>query len=236
MEFTMNTITRVAVLVASFAVSAAEAETSADPCPLLDEVVVDGSAVQLPSDVAEHVTMLLGHGERFARAVDLIIEENAKPHWAHMIECTAAAVTTAVPAVRRSDATPWFIGREPALEPATSGAADDRLAVLFDVKELRGIQPALLRLWYSSVIADPMTVATMDHASEVGIEAILKGLFQSGAADRIVVTLDTDSARPLFAVLFHPLFLKALVEDTEARRAAWSNTVDALEELYQGEP
>ena len=84
-------------------------------------------------------------GERFARAVDLIIEENGKPHWAHMIECTAAAVTTVVPAVRRSDATPWFVGREPVLEPATSGAADDRLAVLFDVNELRDIQPALLR-------------------------------------------------------------------------------------------
>jgi hypothetical protein len=235
MEFTMNTITRVAVLVASFAVSAAEAETSADPCPLL-EVVVDGSAVQLPADVAEHLTMLLGHGERYARAVDLIIEENAKPHWTHTIECTAAAVTTVVPAARRSDATPWFVGREAALEPATSDAADDRLALLFDVNELRDIQPALLRRWYASVIADPMTVATMDHASEVGIEAILEGLIQSGAADRIVVTLDTDSARPLFAVLFHPVFLEALVEDTDARRAAWSNTVDALEELYQGEP
>lgn len=91
MEFAMNSITKTAALAACFAVIAVDATATTESCPILDEVVVDGNAIQLPADAARQVTMMQEHDDRYARVIDMIIEENAKPDWTFSGECTAAA-------------------------------------------------------------------------------------------------------------------------------------------------
>jgi hypothetical protein len=128
---------------------------------------------------------------------------------------------------------PWFAGLAAMPVHATPAEADAHLAALFDPKKLRGLHSGSLDQWYDVAIADPMIPVAMNLAGEAGIDAISAGLLGSADAGLLVARLDMNSARPLFALLFHPMLLEALVQD-EARthHAAWSSMVDSLEGLY----
>lgn len=231
----MNYITKSAAFFACFAASGIDASATNENCAILDELVMEGRAIQLPSDVAQHVKILQNHGDRYARAIDLIIEEHAKPDWAFSVECTAA-VEGRIEPTRAVPAGSWFAQFSGAPQPASASEADDRLAHLFDAERIRNADPALLGLWYAYVISDPMTSDALLLASTAGIDAVLEGLLDTHTVHQFVATLEPDSAQPLFAILFHPAFLETLVEDTDARQANWSSMVDTLEGLYPLEP
>lgn len=234
MELVMNTITKSAVCVACMAASAVEASATNEHCAIFDEIVVEGNAKRLPADVARQVTILQSHGDRYSQVIDLILEEYAKPDWAFTVECTAAAVAPSDP-TRSVPAGSWFAQFYGVSKPASSGEADDRLALLFDRDRLRNADPALLGQWYTSVISDPMTSDVMHLADVDGIAAVLEGLLESKTVGQFVANLEPDTAQPFFAILFHPALLGVLVEDTDARRANWSSMVDTLEGLYPGD-
>ncbi|WP_139170471.1 hypothetical protein [Lutimaribacter saemankumensis] len=51
-------------------------------------MTVKGEPVELPADTAAQVTMLQQYGDRYARVIDLILEENAKPAWTFLEDCS----------------------------------------------------------------------------------------------------------------------------------------------------
>ena len=89
----MTNIPKFAALVASFGLStlalAAKAETT-DVCPPFAWITVNDAQVQLPADVAENVFKLQSFGTRYARVIDLIIEENARPDWTFAADCVVS--------------------------------------------------------------------------------------------------------------------------------------------------
>lgn len=231
MEFTMKSIIKSSFFAACVAASAVEASATEERCPILDEIVVEGTALLLPADVAQQLTALQSHGDRYARVIDLIIAENAKPDWAFTIECIAAVDATST--LRSSMlAMPSSAQFAHSPLPASSKEADDQLALLFDADRIQRASPESLRRWYSSVILDPMTSDTMHLASAAGIDAVMEGLLDTDKVRRFSSTLEPGTAQPFFAVLFHPAFLGVLVEEVDARRTSWSLLVDTLEGLY----
>ncbi len=86
----MTNISKIAVLVACFGLTATGAVAQADLCPSLAWVTVEGEQVQLPADVAENVTILQSYGARYARAIALIVAENARPDWTFGPDCAAS--------------------------------------------------------------------------------------------------------------------------------------------------
>ncbi len=88
----MTSIAKPTAFVATFALSMAVgiSDLRADPtnCPTITLVSVNGEQVELPADTAAQVTMLQQYGDRYARVIDLILEENAKPEWAFVEDCS----------------------------------------------------------------------------------------------------------------------------------------------------
>lgn len=227
----MNSITKSAVFAACMVASVNGASATNEHCEILDEILVEGNAIRLPADVALQVMILQSHGDRYAQVIDLIIEENAKPEWAFTFECTAdidAPSGTTIAVLSE----PWFVQFAGAHLPPSSRKADERLTFLFDADRIRSADPASLEWWYTSVIADPMTSEVMHLAGMEGIDAVLEGLLDTDTLSQFVATLEPHTAQPFFAILFHPEFLKALIEQGDARRNTWSLMVDTLEGLY----
>ena len=55
-------------------------------CPTIN--LVNREQTELPADTAAQVTMLQQYGARYARVVGLILEENAKPEWTFVEDCS----------------------------------------------------------------------------------------------------------------------------------------------------
>ncbi|GGE61383.1 hypothetical protein [Actibacterium pelagium] len=88
----MTSIAKSTAFVATFALSVAvgisDLQASPENCPTITSVNVHGEQVELPTDTAAQVTMLHQYGARYARVIDLILEENAKPVWTFEEDCS----------------------------------------------------------------------------------------------------------------------------------------------------
>ena len=88
----MTRIAKSTAFVATFALSMAVgiSDLRADPknCPTITLVNVNGEQVELPADTAAHVKMLQQYGARYERVINLILEENAKPDWTFVEDCS----------------------------------------------------------------------------------------------------------------------------------------------------
>ncbi|MBF9059343.1 hypothetical protein HKCCSP123_09120 [Rhodobacterales bacterium HKCCSP123] len=92
----MFIIHKIAPVVATFTITATSlagaAHATEENCVAVAQVTVQGQEVELPSYVADQVTMLQGYGERYARLIDLILDENAKPDWSFEDACAVSDV------------------------------------------------------------------------------------------------------------------------------------------------
>ncbi|MEZ5809848.1 MAG: hypothetical protein R3D45_00410 [Rhizobiaceae bacterium] len=88
----MANIAKSTALVATFALSVivgiSDLQAGPKNCPTITLVNVNGEQVALPADTAAQVTMLQQYGARYARVIDLILEENAKPEWTFVEDCS----------------------------------------------------------------------------------------------------------------------------------------------------
>ncbi|MDU8913977.1 hypothetical protein [Aestuariicoccus sp. MJ-SS9] len=88
----MTIIAKPTAFVATFAlsvtVSISYLQAAPKNCPTITLVNVNGEQVELPADSAAQVTMLQQYGARYVRVIDLILEENAKPEWTFMEDCS----------------------------------------------------------------------------------------------------------------------------------------------------
>ncbi|MDA7428587.1 hypothetical protein PGB28_08950 [Primorskyibacter aestuariivivens] len=92
MEDTMTSIAKSTAFVATFALSMtvgiSGSQAAPKTCPPTTVLAVNGEPVELSADVAARVTMLQQYGDRYARVIDLIREENAKPEWTFVEDCS----------------------------------------------------------------------------------------------------------------------------------------------------
>lgn len=88
----MTNIAKSKAFVATFALSMTVGITglqaAPETCPPITLVNVNGKQVELPADAAAEVMNLQQYGARFARVIDLIVEENAKPEWTFAEDCS----------------------------------------------------------------------------------------------------------------------------------------------------
>ncbi|MDQ2088975.1 hypothetical protein [Marimonas arenosa] len=88
----MTSIAKSTAFVATFALSVtvgiSDLQAAPKNCPTITLVNVNGEQVELPADTAAQVTMLQQYGARYARVIDLILEENAKPEWTFVEDCS----------------------------------------------------------------------------------------------------------------------------------------------------
>lgn len=88
----MTIIAKSTAFVATFALSLTVciSDVLAAPknCPTMISVSVNGERVELPADAAEQVTMLQQYDARYARVIELILVENAKPDWTFKQDCS----------------------------------------------------------------------------------------------------------------------------------------------------
>ena len=89
----MTSIAKSTAFVATFALSMtvaiAEVHATPEDCPTFTMVSVRDEQVALPADTAAQVTMLQQYGTRYARVIELILEEKAKPEWTFLEDCSA---------------------------------------------------------------------------------------------------------------------------------------------------
>ena len=88
----MKSIAKPTAFVATFAllvtVGMSGLQAAPKNCPTINLVNVNGEQVELPADTAAQVTMLQRYGARYVRVIDLILEENAKPEWTFVEDCS----------------------------------------------------------------------------------------------------------------------------------------------------
>ncbi len=87
----MTIITKSTAFVATFAlsmtVSTSDLLAAPKNCPTMTLLNANGEQVELPADTAAQVTMLQQYGARYARVIDLILEENTMPEWTFVEDC-----------------------------------------------------------------------------------------------------------------------------------------------------
>lgn len=89
----MTSIPKFTAFVACFGLSAGlmaePAVATPETCPEFSLVTVEGEAIALPVDLAGNVTMLQAYGTRYAKVIDLILDESARPGWTFGDDCAA---------------------------------------------------------------------------------------------------------------------------------------------------